>query len=131
MIEEGLRAHLIADAGVSAYTANRIYHEILPQNVTLPAIAYSHVSDSRLGLLSSPDSLITQRFSVDCYARSSDDVKGLARAVRLSLNGLTDDLGGESVDNVFLESSQDLSDFEGDKATRRVLLDFKIMSNEV
>ena len=131
MIEEGLRAHLIADAGVAGYVGERVYHEILPQNPTLPAIVFSHVSDSRNGMLESPDPLITQRFSVDCYSTKSDSVKGLATAVRLSLNGLTGNLGGEPVDNVFLESSQDLSAFEGDKATRRVLLDFRIMSTEV
>jgi hypothetical protein len=45
MIEAALRAVLIAHPDVAALAGGRIYPLILPQNPTLPAIAYQRISN--------------------------------------------------------------------------------------
>lgn len=126
MIDAGLVAHLKADANIAAYVGTRVYHQILPQNPTLPALVYSAVSEQRRMLLTTPDGLIGAQYSIDCFARTVADCKLLSEAVRLSLNGLTGSLGGVSIDHAQLQNRLDLTDFEGDKVTRRILLDFAI-----
>lgn len=125
-IDTGIVSHLKADAAVSALIGDRVYHQLLPQNAIMPALIYSRISDQRSMLCESPDGFVGARYSIDCYARDSSTAKGLSDAVRLSLNGLRGSLAGESIDFIQLESQQDLSDVDGDTATRRVLLDFVI-----
>ena len=46
-IEAGLYAHLVGSAGVTALVATRVYPLLVPQDATLPAIAYQRISGPR------------------------------------------------------------------------------------
>jgi len=129
-IEQGLVAELLADAGVSALVGTRVHPHVIPQDGELPAITYQRISSQREMQMDGPLSLIRVRMQVDCWSSSYSGAKSLADAVRSALNGVgirsPKTLGSESVQLVFLESDNDLADFEGDKREYRVSQDWMI-----
>lgn len=70
MAEDTLRSDLIGDAGVSALVGTRVYANVLPEGVTLPAIAYRTVSANRIGGI-----CLQRRVQVDYYAASYEALK--------------------------------------------------------
>jgi hypothetical protein len=129
-IEEGLRAHLIADGTVNGIVGSKIHPNMIPQDGTLPALVYTQISSNRELDIAGPQSFMQVRIQVDCWHNSYSGVKALADAVRVSLNGVGIAsprlLGTEPVQLVFLENDNDLSDFEGDRRDYRVSQDWAI-----
>lgn len=136
-LEEGLRAHLIADGtlgpllnagGVPAHY--RIYHEIMPPNPGYPAIVYARVSVERFLTLAGPNSLTNVRLALDIWGNTASEMKTVAQAVRDALDGLQGSIGGTTIQSCHYESEADLSIFEGDRSDRRVAYQFVFWLNE-
>lgn len=122
-LETGLREVLINNAGVTALVKKRVYPEIMPQDVTYPAITYERVSTVRNQHLSGVDEFTQVRVQVDCWDDSYSGVKALADAVKSALDGVRA-LGSQAIDHCFMDSMTDLSQFDGDRHDRRVSMDF-------
>ena len=137
VLEEGLVAHLRADAGIQALVGNgdspetyRIFQELLPQEVTYPVLSYQRISSPHEATLDGRSTFTPARIQVDCHAETPSAASGLAAAVNTALNGVTGDLGGVTIQHIYNEQRTDLSSMEGDSVRRRITLDFVIFLHE-
>jgi len=131
-VEEGLVAELRDDAGVTAIVGTRIYPEAIPQkDGTMPAIVYQRLISLRDRELAGTTDLINVRVRVDCWDTSYSGCKALADAVRLALNDERVALGSFVVQDVFLDTEGDLSEFDGDDSDYRVSQEYEISYVEV
>lgn len=118
-----LRAHLLADAAISAVVAARIYPLRLPQPkkdaVNLPAIVLQRISTVRYAHLRGAEALARPRLQVDCWATTHDAATSLGTLVRQRLNGFAGTWTSDespsvdiAVQAIFLENEQDLFEEE-------------------
>lgn len=121
--------------------STRIYHPILPQLVTYPAIAFRRASlnqedniDSSAGVKSSPG-MAQHRFRVFSTAKgatATDDAEALDEKVRLALQGYkgTVSNGGDSlvIDGIFPRFSFDF--YDDPTQTHQVISDFEVWAEQ-
>jgi hypothetical protein len=101
MLDDALRAWLLADASLAAVIADRIHPDKLPQGVIFPAVRffqvsltadYSHDGDANLDMT---------RYQFDCLAPNRPQANQVASLLRTALQGLKhirlDDIRFESV----------------------------------
>lgn len=81
-----LRAHLVADAGVSAI-ADDVYWVIRPQNTDLPAVVLTTVSSVRHRDLEGANGFWDSRVQFSCYAYKQSEVEALKAAVIAACEG--------------------------------------------
>lgn len=130
-IRAGLRAHLVADAGVTAEVGTRVYPEMMPQNPTLPALTYQQVSQQNVDeTLQGSSQLGVARFQISCYAEKYIDADSAARAVDAAMQDFAGTMGSVTVYGVERDNIIDLGEQDGDNITRRVLLDYSIFHRE-
>jgi len=129
---QGLVAHLSVDANVQAEFGNpvRVYREHMPQEPTFPTIVYSRTSTQRQLTLDGPIGLTVAHMSVDIIGKTGLQVSDGAVAVKNSLDGVTGDLGGVSVQVVYYTDESDFSTFEGDIEFRVISLSLSVILNE-
>lgn len=124
ILEEGIVAHLKADAPVFALVASRIYTH-LPQAVTYPAIEFSRISVDRFNTLDGPSDLVNARIQVVCWAATYAVVKDLATKVRQALNGVATTLGGVAIQRLYFSAGEtDRVDILEDRKDYSVSFDF-------
>lgn len=97
MIEEALRAVLLADAGVAALVGTRVYPLVLPQAGTLPAITYQVVAGDADYVMEGASGLAFKRVQVDCWADTYSAAAGLRAAVTAALGGFAGSAGSPAV----------------------------------
>lgn len=78
---------LTADAGVSAIAGDRIYPVIAPATAGLPFATWRRLSVAREMTFSGPLGLPTVVLAVELYAETYEEVRELADACRLVLDG--------------------------------------------
>lgn len=128
-IEELLYSHLSGDATLSSLVGDRIYPDLMPQNVTLPAIRYLLVD--RNELLAKPNvatfRLMTARIQVDVFTTSYASAKTIQAALTSALYGFNSSVS----DSVVGTRVIDVSD-AGDANERevRVTVDALVTYNE-
>ena len=132
-IEEAVYSRLTTTAAVTAIvgagSASRIYPNKIPQEATLPAVAYQRVSTRRVKAHAAPTGLARVRVQVTCVARTYSEVKGLAVVVRKALEGVMGTVGGVTVQGSWLETDADeYGDAEGLHSVRQ---DFMVWHTEV
>lgn len=91
-IEEAITAALLADKPLSKRIDDRLYPQLLPQNQTLPAVAYQRVStvaieDRDSGQADSQE-LSYARFQFDVVAADAATMWQVAKVLRRALYGL-------------------------------------------
>ena len=131
-IEEAVYSRLTTTAAVTAIvgagSASRIYPNKIPQEATLPAVAYQRVSTRRVKAHAAPTGLARARVQVTCVAASYSVVKGLATAVRKALEGVMGTVGGLALQGSWLETDADeYGDAEGLHSVRQ---DFMVWYTE-
>ena len=131
-IEEAVYSRLTTTAAVTAIvgagSASRIYPNKIPQEATLPAVAYQRVSTRRVKAHAAPTGLALVRVQVTCVARTYSEVKGLAVVVRKALDGVMGTVGGVAVQGSWLETDADeYGDAEGLHSVRQ---DFMVWHTE-
>lgn len=93
VIEEALVQQLEDSVGVGAQIADRIYPNIIPEDATLPALAYQKISGPRM--LAHDGKLYARvRFQMTARAASYGAAKAAINAVKLELEAFTGTLGG-------------------------------------
>ena len=123
-IEEAVYSRLTTTAAVTAIvgagSASRIYPNKIPQEATLPAVAYQRVSTRRVKAHAAPTGLARVRVQVTCVARTYSEVKALAVVVRKALEGVMGTVGGLAVQGSWLETDADeYGDAEGLHSVRQ------------
>lgn len=90
---------LSADSGVTALVAARIYPSRLPQNTTMPAIAYEAISSVELAPIDAQAGyqVVHTRMQITCMAKNYAEVKNTIEAVRLACNYKSGLIGGVKV----------------------------------
>lgn len=109
MIAEDLFSFL-SDQGTAA--ASRIYPNVLPQKVTLPAVRYFQVSDPPERTQEGRSALRHPRFQLDCFADTYLEAKGLAQQVAIILDGYRGVMGSGYCHAGFQEDERDNYDPE-------------------
>lgn len=86
---DGVRARLLAQSGVTALVASRIYAQTLPQSPTLPAVRLQVISEDEALHLRGTNGLLRTRVQVDSIAEvtSGSDVRADATAVDAAVHG--------------------------------------------
>ena len=87
MMEEELRALLLATASVTAICGTRINWGAHPQGAPWPGVILRVISDHEGHTLAGPNGVSHARVQIDCQAASYGAAKRLARAVRAVLDG--------------------------------------------
>jgi hypothetical protein len=113
-----LRAFLLADAGVTAIAADRVYSAPAPQDAKMPFVTYTRVTGDRVRSLTGPSGLAWPSYQIDClsddgqlggsYSQATD----LADAVRTALDGFIGKWSGLDVRISLLaelDTSEDLT----------------------
>lgn len=130
-IEEALKAHLTANAGLVALIASRVYPVQLPQNPTLPAMVYNRISGERVQHMEGSSGLASPRFQFDSFGRTYAEAKGVSEALRLAVEGFSGTMGGVNgpdVNSCLLQSDQD--GYEDDLHVYWVSVDYIIWHTE-
>jgi len=83
-------ARCTAHSGLSALIGKRCYPDVLPENVTYPALRYARISTTNEQYRISTPTPTTReeaRVQFDCFAESGDAAAALADQVRLAWDG--------------------------------------------
>jgi hypothetical protein len=110
-IEEALYSKLTGDAGVAALVVARIYPNVVPQDIAMPAVAYQRISTVRDMAHDGPTGVAHARFQFTISASTYSSARNVANAIRVALDGfsgLMGGVGGVTVEAVFVEN-----DFDG------------------
>lgn len=128
LLEEGLYSYLVSAPGVAALVGTRVYPLVLPQASPVPAIIYSRVGGPRVKALAAPPGVQRARVQLSVFATSYAEVKAVAEALRLALDGHRGSWGAGQVQAVSLVSENDL--FGGDSLMYHVAQDYEVWADE-
>jgi len=106
-IETGIVAHLQADGTVSGLVGTRIYPMQIPQEATLPALAYQVISGRPTYSHGGDSGPEWCRVQITCHAGTYEAVKALAAAVRAALSGAAGAMDDVTVQGTFVENDRD------------------------
>ena len=110
-IGAALYAYVSTHNGFSTLASTRLYPEMLPEGVTLPAAMYLMVTSPKVTTRDSgPASLAISLYQFTCYATTYAGARALAKQVRLALDGYQGTMGGASgvrVDGAWVVDERD------------------------
>jgi hypothetical protein len=142
VLESGIQQLVVADAGVQAVIAARLYPVLVPANVIYPCASFQIASDVPNYLLDGDQGLEQVRLQVDTWSgglsnASYADVKAAQAAIRLVLAGraktATESFvpcfkgvlpGGTIVAGIFVVNAIDT--YEQDARSYRTTTDYKV-----
>lgn len=105
-LEEAVYAILTEDAAVGALVGTRVYPQAIPQDVALPAVAYSRISTRRVKKRERRE-LARARVQVNAEASSYVGAKTLAAAVVGALDAVQRTIAGVQVQGSWPEGGGD------------------------
>lgn len=132
-IEQTLWSVLTADAGVSSIVSSRVYPMLIPQNTSLPAIAYQMISAPRQHTVCDTIDMIPSRWQFTCWATTYTSLRALVSAVRGVLDNYNGTVGSVVIQSIhFIEEVDLMNELPGVDVLRRYgkALDFYIWYNE-
>lgn len=132
-MKAALYSLLTTTAGVTQLVGDRVYPEIIPEQIfdaasQRPCIVYRRQSVERERTLCSTDSKVQSTFALDCYARTAAGAEDVAQAVRVALTDFTGTVAGVSVVDTALIGDSDFLDIE--PGLFRVMLTFRFWHSE-
>lgn len=131
-MEEALIARLLADAGVAAIAATRVYPGARPQGSALPALVLNTISGAPVYDDQGEAGLFSARVQIDSWAATYTAAKLLARAVKNCLSGFVGVQGAIAFRNVLVDVERDLRETGSNEAQYefRVSIDFIVWFKE-
>jgi hypothetical protein len=131
-MEEALIARLIADSGVAAIAAGRVYPGARPQGAALPAIVLHRIDGAPLYADEGEVGLAEARIQIDCWATTYGEAKTLARAVTGALSGFAGTVAGTVFQFIELDAERDLREGGAEAADYpfRTALDFLVWTEQ-
>jgi hypothetical protein len=128
VIEDAIKARLLAAPTVTALVDTRVYDE-LPQNPVLPTVTLLRIDDDTEMPLDEPGDLVHARIQADSWATSHASARALALNVKKALGGCKGTLAGTEIRGVKVGSSRSLRDPDDEKL-KRVSQDFFVWGKE-
>lgn len=122
-IEEAITYHLENAAAVAAIAGDRIYPNIIPQDVSKPAIAYQIITRQSLMAHDGPVGYAWPRVQITAHGPGYEEVVDLIREVKIAFDGfagLMGGVGGVTVEGCFVKDIRDDFEFATDRTTRRL-----------
>lgn len=131
-IDEALVSILENNPGVASLVGSRIYPLFARQTAVKPFVIYQRISSERLHSHSGTSGLARPRCQVRCVAGSYSELRSLATAVRVALDGYQGSVGTMRIDAITLENEIDSEDVAADQQANAYscLLDFFIWHGE-
>lgn len=126
-LKEALYTYLSTYAGLVALIGTRIYPQMLPEGVALPAINFFTVSQPYEYTHDGHDGAIETRMQFSCWAKTSKAVESVAAQLVAALSGYTGlmgGVGGVNIGHSFKSNEVDLP--EPDAGIYHKALDFLI-----
>lgn len=109
MIEGALFHMLKNDADVSSLVADRIYPDVIPQEIPLPAVLLSRTpGDGSVHSTTGFSGVIRARFSVLALCEYHAEAVDLAAKIRSLLDGYSGRVLGVEIQGIFLQDFADL-----------------------
>ena len=109
-LEKAIRAVLIADEGVNALVASRIYPQRRPMGTDLPALIYQNVLSHQVESLDAQGVIRRTRLAIECLDNTYGDTKTLRDAVEAALNDYAGTEEDETIHSTRLESAVDIDE---------------------
>jgi hypothetical protein len=119
LIDEAVRAVLLANSTVYGLVGTRIYPLQLPLDCTFPALTYSFPSDNYKRVAR------PARLQIDCWAEDFTECKNLKNAVETALDGYSGTVSGINIEGIFPISPYDMAPDE--TGLFHIPYDFKII----
>jgi hypothetical protein len=135
LVEAALAQILKTDARLNALVADRIYANVLRQDITYPAVAYRLRARERALILEPRGSagFVKSRIAIFSAGEEYGDVKAVDEAIRLALHGfqnlVTIDLESFEIKGIFALTSIDF--FDDTTQTHQVMSEFDVFHEEV
>ena len=132
-IEASVYDILILDSTVSGLVSRRVYPEIIPQNTSYPAIAYSIIAAPRGHHFTGMTDLVPARFQITAFADTYAEMRVLSDAIRGAMDSLQETVGTVEIASSLMIDEVDLTErVPGvDKITKHArALDFRITYRE-
>jgi hypothetical protein len=118
-VGETVRTALVGNVGVTALVVGRIFPNVIPQGVSMPAIRYLVVDDVPMNVLAGNASRRSARVQIDAYAKKYLDAHAVADAVA----GAVGTLSGPAVTAVVIDRRDG---YEDETELHRVSMDVSV-----
>lgn len=125
-----LRVFLLDGAVIGGLIDARMYPQVLPQNVTFPAISYSMAArESVRDIPNGPAGRARPRITINAWALNYAQSEALSNAIRLRLDGFKGSMGASDIGAIRLDNVFDV--FEEEAKAYRILNDYIISHLEI
>ena len=111
-IEDGLFERVTTGSAVQALMGTRMYPVLAPQNVTPPFLVYQRVSAPRETAFGADPGMVRARYQLSTYAGDFDTMRAVRAEIRKRVERFRGVAAGVTIDDIFIESDQDLWDAE-------------------
>src|SRR4030067_1656130 len=118
-IESALYSRLTAVSGVTALVSTRIYPNAIPQNISLPAIAYQIISTDRNYRHAGQSNMALPRIQITVEAASYSSAVAVCAAIRAALSGYKGTVGTVVIGGIFLETEYEGYNMDTDTTVPR------------
>lgn len=125
-MEAALIAELLATAGITAVSGQRITWARRDQGGALPAMVLHRIDGDRDYHLGGPSGLVASRVQADCWAATYKDAKRLAQALEAKVSGARFTRGAIRFDAILVIDERDSTFDESGSALFRVSLDLAV-----
>ena len=123
-VQNDIYARLSAYAGLTALVSTKIYPLTMPQDIELPYVTYSIISDVPEHAMGADPNIRTIRIQVSCWADTYDEAKAIEVQVKAALSRYR----SGNFKDVFFDSSLDL--YDGEEGVYHVPCDFLVFYYE-
>jgi hypothetical protein len=118
-IEAALYSYLTNHAAVKALIGSRLYPNVVPQDTTLPAVAYQVITATRSYHHQGQSAIATPRIQFTVEAASYSSANAVAAALRQALSGYRGYVGSVEICGAYLENEFDGYNLSTDLTTVR------------
>ena len=105
-ISATVRELVLSYTQVTDLVDTRVYSDILPQGIAMPAVRYWVVSEDAHECLTAIVDLSTASIQFDCYALTRAEAVNLADTIRLALESYRGDVNGQAIRGISLTLGQ-------------------------
>jgi len=130
-MKTALRNLIISKSDITDIVESRVYSFPAPQGAVMPYLLVQRITETPGRNLNAPNELYREMWQIGCYAETDSEAERLKNAVREHLDICSPfTMGDFTVYNMFLESSNDLSELElsgGQQGVYRRNMDFIII----
>jgi len=113
--DEELYSYLTDQKSVTDLVSTRIFPDYVPQDESLPAIAYILEDDAAVMAQQGPCGLRSAIYVLDVWGTTREQVTDIATAIRTLLDGQSADFGSISMQAGFLENMSRTQDPDSDE----------------